>query len=226
MLSVIFIKRSHFQGVRSNLPLDCACKGALFRGISFASFTNVALISGLNGRIRTMTDSRKPAPGKPGVRPTWTSSAKDGVGTALSAASNVWFTLRRGVLTEIYFPLVDRPCTRNLIHVVTDHHDFCSDEERDSGHELGTLAPGVPAYRIVNTCKKKRYRIEKTLVSDQGRPVVLQQTRFVPLQGSLSDYTLCVLLNPHLGGQGAGNTGWVDDYKGLARMPLFNSYQP
>src|SRR4051812_41595833 len=54
------------------------------------------------------------APGSPGADPCWALSAKDGVGTALCPASNstslVWFTLGRGILTEIFYPRVDIAC--------------------------------------------------------------------------------------------------------------------
>ncbi|HEY0566374.1 MAG TPA: hypothetical protein VGC88_12360, partial [Terriglobales bacterium] len=42
--------------------------------------------------------------GAPGIPPRWTSGAKDGIGTAYSIASKVWFTIVRGCLTEIYYP--------------------------------------------------------------------------------------------------------------------------
>ena len=48
------------------------------------------------------------APGQPGIPPTWTSSAKSGVGTAAGMQSRVWFTISHGILNEIYFPFVDR----------------------------------------------------------------------------------------------------------------------
>ena len=44
--------------------------------------------------------------------------------------------------------------------------------------------------------------------------MVLQRVRFVPLQGTLADFHLYVLLAPHLANAGAGNTAWVGDYKG------------
>ena len=59
------------------------------------------------------------APGGPGIPPRWTSSAKSGVGTALSASSRVWFTLSHGILNEIYFPRVDMACTRDLGLIVS-----------------------------------------------------------------------------------------------------------
>ena len=76
------------------------------------------------------------------------------------------------------------------------------------------VAPGIPAYRIHNTAVDGRYRIEKEILTDPWRDVVLQRVRFVPLQGTLADFRLYVLLAPHLANAGAGNTAWVGDYKG------------
>jgi hypothetical protein len=52
-------------------------------------------------------DTSLHAPGWPGLPARWTSSAKSGIGTALGAASRVWFTLSHGILNEIYYPRVD-----------------------------------------------------------------------------------------------------------------------
>jgi glucoamylase len=59
-----------------------------------------------------------------------------------------------------------------------------------------------------------RYRIEKEVLTDPWRNVVLQKIRFVPLQGKLGDYRLYALLASHLANMGYGNTGWAGDYKG------------
>ena len=42
--------------------------------------------------------------GHPGIAPRWTSSSKEGVGTAYNTASRTWFTLSHGILNEVYFP--------------------------------------------------------------------------------------------------------------------------
>ncbi|MBI5880328.1 MAG: glucan 1,4-alpha-glucosidase [Chloroflexi bacterium] len=154
----------------------------------------------------------------PGIAPRWTSSAKSGVGTSLSDASRVWFTLSHGILDEVYFPRVDTACTRDLGLLVSDGRDFFSEEKRDAMSEVSTLADGVPAYRLVNSCKQGRYRIEKQIVADPLRDAVLQWTRFTPLAGALDDYHLYALLAPHLGNFGAGNTAWVGDYKGTPML--------
>lgn len=158
------------------------------------------------------------APGRPGIPARWTSSAKSGVGTALNAASRVWFTLSHGIFNEIYFPRVDQACTRDLGLIVTDGRDFFSEEKRHAQHEVEYLAAGVPAYRLTNTCAGGRYRIEKEIITSPHRDAVLQRTRFTPLQGRLEDYHLYALLAPHVCNHGAGNNAWVGDYKGAPML--------
>jgi glucoamylase len=158
------------------------------------------------------------APGAPGITPRWTSSAKSGVGTALSSDSRVWFTLSHGILNEIYYARVDQACTRDLGLIVTDGRDFFSEEKRYTRQQVTHLAEGVPAYRLVNTCQQGRYRIEKEVLTDPQRDTVLQRIRFVPLQGTMEDYHLYALLAPHLGNWGSGNTAWGGDYKGVPML--------
>lgn len=158
------------------------------------------------------------APGWPGIPPRWTSSAKSGVGTALNQHSKVWFTLSHGILNEVYFPRVDQACTRDMGFIVTNGRDYFSEEKRHCTFENRPFEPGTPAYCLTNTENSGRYRIYKEVLSDPYRSVVLQQVRFEPLQGQLSDYRLFALLSPHLANCGSDNTGWIGDYKGF---PMF-----
>ncbi len=158
------------------------------------------------------------APGWPGIPARWTSSAKSGLGTSVSRESRVWFTLSHGILNEVYYPRVDHACTRDLGFIVTDGHTLFSEEKRDTRSETSQVAPGILAYLIRNTAVDGRYRIEKEILTDPWRDVVLQRVRFVPLQGTLADYHLHVLLAPHLANRGSGNTAWVGDYKGVPML--------
>lgn len=154
------------------------------------------------------------APGWPGIAPRWTSSAKSGIGTAVSRDSRVWFTLSHGILNEIYYPRVDHACTRDLGFIVTDGQSYCSEEKRHSRSNTSQISPGIPAYRVRNTSVDGRYRIEKEVLTDPWRDVVLQRIRFIPVHGESADLRLFVLLAPHLGNHGDGNTAWVGAYKG------------
>lgn len=154
------------------------------------------------------------APGWPGIAPRWTSSAKSGVGTATRASSRVWFTVSHGILNEVYYPGPDRACLRDLGLLITAGPAFVSEEKRDAVSRLEWLAPGVPGYRVVNTCRQGRYRVVKEIISDPRSDVVLIHTVFQPLVGRLADYRLYTLLAPHLENGGWQNTAWVDQYRG------------
>ncbi len=154
------------------------------------------------------------APGWPGIPARWTSSAKTAVGTALSDRSCVWFTLSHGIFNEIYYPRLDQACVRDMGLIITDGATFFSEEKRDTASIIEWIADGVPAFRMVNTCREGRYRIEKEVVSDPQRNTVLQKIRFIPQRGEMATYQWHVLLAPHLGNQGSGNTAWVGEFEG------------
>ncbi|RWQ64670.1 glucan 1,4-alpha-glucosidase [Mesorhizobium sp.] len=156
------------------------------------------------------------APGAPGIPARWTSSAKSGVGTALSLASRVWFTISHGILNEIYYPHLDSACTRDMGLVVTGPGEYFSEEKRDAEHSIEPFEDGVPAYRLVNTAADGTYRIEKRIITDPERPVLLQEISFTLLRGTVADYRVCALLAPHLVNAGMGNTAWVGDHEGKA----------
>ncbi len=161
-----------------------------------------------------MTDPISYAFGSPGIPPRWTSSAKDGIGAAISSASRVWFTLSHGIFNEIYYPRIDQACTRDMGMIVTDGSSFFSEEKRHAQASTKFIEEAIPAYRIVNTCRQGAYQIEKEIISDPARDAVLQRTKFISRVESAKSLRLHVLLAPHAANCGMGNTAWVGDYKG------------
>ena len=153
------------------------------------------------------------APGWPGIEARWTSSAKTGVGSALSPVSRVWFTVSHGILNEIYYPRVDQACTRDFGLIVTDGAGFFAEEKRDCSFESTRVEDGVPAFQVVSTHLGGRFRITKRIVTDPRHDVVLQEIRLEVLEGP--PLRLFALLAPHLVNGGAHNTAWADDYKGV-----------
>lgn len=153
------------------------------------------------------------APGHPGHPAHWFSADKCGIGTALTASSGssslVWFTLARGVVSEVFYPRIDRPAIRELTLIVADGEGFVADETTDCEHEVAYLNEGVPVYRLINTCKKGRFRIEKTVLAHPDQNAILLRVRYEGQPRHVH-----VVVYPHLGGQGSGNTGWVGSHNG------------
>src|SRR4051794_33985998 len=75
------------------------------------------------------------APGAPGRDAQWTSAGKEAVGTSNTLESKVWFTLRGGVMDEVYYPTVDVANTRILQFVVVSADGkHVETEEEDTTH--------------------------------------------------------------------------------------------
>jgi glucoamylase len=153
--------------------------------------------------------------GAPGIEPRWTSAAKDGVGTALAGDSPVWFTLSHGIVDEVYWPRPDLANIRDLGLVVTGDGGFFSEEKRHTVCEVERPDPGIPLYRLTNTCRQGRYRIRKTIWTDPKRPVLLVRIAFEALEGDVSDYRVHALIAPHIQNHGADNTAWLADDRGV-----------
>src|SRR5437667_942425 len=158
------------------------------------------------------------APGRPGIQPRWTSSAKEGVGTSASYQSRVWFTISHGILNEVYYPRIDQANTRDMEFLVADGDQYFSEEKRDTNRRIAPLEQGVPGYRLVNSCKRGRYRTTKTVITDPERDVLLQKLHFDAGKGNLEDYGVYALLAPHIGNRGYSNNGWIGNYKGTPML--------
>jgi glucoamylase len=165
-----------------------------------------------------MYRNEKFAFGWPGIDARWTTSAKSAVGTSLNSNSKIWYSLSHGILNEIYYPQVDQACTRDLSLIVTDGKDFFSEEQFDTSHHIKYIADGIPGYHLTNSCKNHHYRIEKEIISDPNRDTLLQRIHFFPMNKKRKDFKLFMLLAPHLGNSGSGNSAWVGNYKGLPML--------
>ena len=157
---------------------------------------------------------RNEAFGGPGIPPRWTHAAKDGVGTAYASSSRLWFTIWNGVVTEVYYPTVDRPQLRDLQFLVTDGESFFHEEKRHLRSTTQRISHHVPGYRITNSDPEERYSIAKTILSDPHLPCLLVNTTLsggAPFLKTLRLYALCA---PHLGMGGWGNNAHVVEIAG------------
>ena len=88
------------------------------------------------------------------------------MGTAYAASSRVWFTFWNGIVTEVYYPTVDRPQLRDLQYLITDGTSFFHDEKRDLKSTLERLADHVLGYRCTNSDPAGQYAIVKEIIAD------------------------------------------------------------
>ncbi len=154
--------------------------------------------------------------GAPGIEPRWTSSAKEGVGTAYHTSCRVWFTLSHGIVNEIYYPHVDQPNTRDFQFLVTDGETFCHEEKRDLTHAIDYPERDCLFYRLTNSEPRGRYRVVKHIFADPHQSVLLVHTKVEVLDESLrGKLRLYALLAPHITGYGAGNSCWCSEVAGI-----------
>ena len=119
------------------------------------------------------------APGAPGAPSNWSSSVKQGVGTAYAEydrdlnypadsksahTSKVWFTIARGVVSEVFYPRIDTPQTRQTELLITDGKTFLHSEASDTDHQVERIK-GSLLYKITNRDKINRYQIVKEIWS-------------------------------------------------------------
>jgi glucoamylase len=151
-----------------------------------------------------------------GIEPRWTSSAKEGVGTAYHTSCRVWFTLSHGIVNEIYYPHVDQPNTRDFQFLISDGETFCHEEKRDLTHTIEYPERDCLLYRLTNSEPDGRYRVIKHVFADPHQSVLLVHTKVEVFDDSLrGKLRLYALLAPHIAGFGAGNSGWCSDVGGI-----------
>lgn len=156
-----------------------------------------------------MSPNRTPAPGRPGIPPRWTGSAKDGVGTAYAASSRLWFTLSLGIVNEVYYPTIDTPQLRDLQFIISDGSTFAHEERRHTASRTELLSDRALGFRVTNADPDSRYVISKDILADPHLPVLLIRARLRPMTVPPRALRLFVLAAPHLKVGGWGNSGQV-----------------
>lgn len=142
---------------------------------------------------------QKQAPGKPGIGPTWSSSAKDFVTTSLGG-SRMWATFGFGIVNEVYWPATGYPQIRDLGFIVKTASGW-SEIKRVNRYTLSTPGASVPLPRFVH--EGDDYRLELEFLPHPLRDALMMHFH---LEGE--DAQLFVLLAPHLEGA-RENDAWA-----------------
>jgi glucoamylase len=138
--------------------------------------------------------------GAPGASPTWASSAKDFVATALGNA-RLWVTVGHGIINEIYWPATGRPQIRDLGFYLLGQ-DRWIDLKRVKQYRLSKPKPYLPLLTIEHTGDD--YRLTVEVLPDPRRDVLLIR---YDVEGP---FRLGIIVAPHLGESGYDNTAWVN----------------
>ncbi|HTH59574.1 MAG TPA: glycoside hydrolase family 15 protein, partial [Paraburkholderia sp.] len=155
----------------------------------------------------------EPSPTDARTSARWTTGNKDGVGTTPGAKSRVWFTLARGVVTEVFYPAVDSPNIRRLsVIVVAGDRIFIDGTSHQ--YAVRSLRRWAPGYEVTSVVPFDGLQLQKTIITDTGRAVLLQRTRLLGGDSIPRSARLFVVLEPHLDNSGDANDAWAGEYKG------------
>jgi glucoamylase len=136
--------------------------------------------------------------GKPGIDPTWCSSDKDFVTTALGP-SRLWVTVGHGIVNEVYWPSTGQPQLRDLGFYLVGAQGWI-DLKRARRYTLATPGPYLPLLTVTHTGAD--YSLELEILPDPHRDVLLIRYRLA------GPYRLVTIVAPHLGSTGRGNDAW------------------
>ena len=152
-----------------------------------------------------------PAPGAPGLAPTWSSSDKDFVTTALGA-SRLWVTVGHGVLNEVYWPSTGEPRLRDVSFYLVGASGWV-DLKRERRYDLSRPGDAIPLLTVKHAGDGPdgAYGLELEILPDRDRDCVLVRYE---IEGA---YRLVVIAAPHLDGDGTCARAWCspDDDRDL-----------
>ena len=151
------------------------------------------------------------APGAPGRDARWPSAGKEAVGTSNTPESKVWFTLRGGVMDEVYYPTVDVANSQTLqLVLVSRDGRRVETEEADTVHRIEAADPQSLTFRQVNTAESGAYTVTKTYVADPERHTVLIDVRVSAKPGGPCPCRAFVYYDPSLANSGMHDSAWTE----------------
>ena len=176
------------------------------------SLALLGLIAATSGSAQAQSKIPASSAVRQGGNADWLPANKTGFGTSYTTASNVWFTLQGGRLSEVYYPRIDTPSVRNLDFIVTDGQAFAV-RAQDASNSLTRLVdyarsekqqelaeggddPRSLTYQIVNRDPANRWSLTSTFVTDPSRPTLLIDVEFTSLDGK--PYQLYAVYQPQL----------------------------
>jgi glucoamylase len=147
--------------------------------------------------------------GNPGAMAVHGPSQKSFLGTALNSPnSQVYFTGYRGILSELYYPVLDTTESVDLQFLVGDAANTFVDEEKRQPYTAMQTDPRTMSWQVTTGNNSHNWQITKIVYTDPTRNSLIENVTFQALNGTnLSNYKLYLLFKPHLDNAGSNNTG-------------------
>ncbi len=172
------------------------------------SIAFVLALSLIQSPVRSQTGGA--ASDGPGSAAAWTTGNKLAVGTSADTTSTVWFTVAKGVTTEVFYPRLDVPNMQDMQYIITDGTSFVDLERDATSHAVSMPDQTALEYTITNTDTRAtpKYRITNTYITDPSQNTLIIRTHFQSLDGG--SYQLYLLENASMAGGGANNSASWD----------------
>ncbi len=140
-----------------------------------------------------------------GMVPNWSSAKKIQVGTSNTGTKSlVWFTNAQGILTETYFPTIDKAQIKDSQFVVTDGKTFFAEEKDHTLHEVEVIHPSL--VKLKN--QHNRFRIEHVYYTAADSNTLIDEVTVYAFEDGLDFY---LLTNPALSNTGYHDNGRIED---------------
>jgi glucoamylase len=171
------------------------------------------------------------APGGRGAESVWNYAGKLGIGTSYEKyhkvnnryeyndsgqtgiISKVWFSISKGIITETAYQRIDKAQIKDLQFLIVGN-GFFHEEKKDTNSKIEYLytdREGRPlslAYRVINTAKNNKYKIEKHIFTDPDRQSLFMRVIFTAKDNNITPY---ILINPHMNNTGSRDYAFVDN---------------
>jgi glucoamylase len=141
--------------------------------------------------------------------------------------SKVWVTGAQGVVSEVFWPTLDRKQIRDWQFLVTSTEGLFFEERTDSESRVEWAESGVPAFVVESWDKEGRFKLVKKIFSDPDRHSVLCELTVI--NSSDSAIKVFSLVNPALANTPYGDTALAEGDKLFANQEtdwLFHSSFP
>ncbi|MHB0955375.1 MAG: glycoside hydrolase family 15 protein [Pirellulaceae bacterium] len=163
------------------------------------------------------------APSGPGVASVWAPAAKEFLGTSRSDASRVYFTGAQGIVTEVFYPTLDRVQNVDMQFLITDAVGSWgaeqAEERKQLEHDVSLINKRAMAWQVETTADNGKWKVTKKIFTDPGRNSLIQRVTFHTLESgkTVQDYRVYVLNNPAIDNSGGGemSSGIADNSQTL-----------